>query len=272
MQDHPIAAHFPKMGAREYEALRADIAANGQQEQIVILEDMILDGRHRFRACRELGIEPRVREWAGECGTPAAFVVSMNLHRRHLTASQRASIAVSLASATASDRKIADRQATEGQGEIPELSLADAAAVMQVGKRTVEDAKVVMARGTEREKAMVREGKASVSSVAKEIRSGKPAIERGTGRKMKEVPKSRRPSPERLLAPKSMRELELIARVQEAVTNLFAMPPAADVIATICGAKGATVIEDRLPRATKWLNEFHDEWQRAKARNAVDGP
>lgn len=272
IQDHPIAKHFPKMSGEEFEALKADIAANGQQEPIILHEDKILDGRHRYRACQELELEPRTRKWTGECGTPAAFVASMNLHRRHLTASQRASIAVSLASPDGFDRKIADRQLTDRQGEKPGLSLEDAAAMMQVGKRTVEDAKVVMERGTEREKAVVREGVASASSVAKEIRSGKPAIERGMERKKKGVPKSRLASPERPPASKSARERELVTRVQVSVLNLFAMPPAAEMVATVRGAKGMTVIEDRLPGATNWLKDFHDEWERAKARDNGAGP
>jgi hypothetical protein len=35
----------------------------------------------------ELGIEPLVKEWEGT-GSPLAFIASMNLHRRHLSASQ----------------------------------------------------------------------------------------------------------------------------------------------------------------------------------------
>ena len=265
MQDHPIAALFPKMSTEEFQALKADIAANGQQELIVVHEHKILDGRHRYRACQELDIEPLMTEWAGECGTPAAFVASKNLHRRHLTASQRASIAVSLASSNGSDRKIADHQATDGPGEKPGLSLEDTAAVMQVGKRTVEDAKVVMERGTEREKEAVREGKASASSVAKEIRSGRPAKERGVERKKKKAPKNRAASPERPAAPKSTRELELIARVQSSVTDLYFMPPATEMVATVRAAKAAKTINDRLPRAARWLQDFYEEWERAKA-------
>ena len=53
----------------------------------------ILDGRNRYMVCRDLDVEPRFTRWDGR-GSAVAFVVSLNIHRRHLTASQRAAIAL----------------------------------------------------------------------------------------------------------------------------------------------------------------------------------
>ena len=39
------------------------------------------------------GTEPKTEVW-NECGSPVTFVISHNLYRRHLTASQRAAVAV----------------------------------------------------------------------------------------------------------------------------------------------------------------------------------
>ena len=60
--------------------------------------DRILDGRNSYRACLQLGLAPRFQPWDG-AGTPEAFVVSNNLHRRHLNESQRALVAARLANA-----------------------------------------------------------------------------------------------------------------------------------------------------------------------------
>lgn len=87
---HPIAELFPLMVGAEFDALKNDIAANGLREAIWLHPDdwSIIDGRNRYRACVELGIEPEYRTWDGE-GSLEALVDSLNLHRRHLTKEQR---------------------------------------------------------------------------------------------------------------------------------------------------------------------------------------
>lgn len=92
---HPAAQIFPLLDGDEFQALAADIDANGQLEPIWLTEDgCILDGRNRHRACIELGLTPTFRTYTGD--SPTSFVVSLNLHRRHLSASQRAALAVSV--------------------------------------------------------------------------------------------------------------------------------------------------------------------------------
>jgi N6-adenosine-specific RNA methylase IME4 len=84
------------MTDEEFEELKADIAANGLREPIWLHPDgRIIDGRHRYRACCELGLEPPFRTWDGQ-GSLVGLVVSLNLHRRHLSESQRAMVAAKL--------------------------------------------------------------------------------------------------------------------------------------------------------------------------------
>lgn len=93
MQPHPAANLFPLITGEDFEALKADIRANGQLEPIWTYQGQILDGRNRYRACVDLGLEPLTREWNGE-GSLVQFVLSLNLHRRHLSSSQRAVVAL----------------------------------------------------------------------------------------------------------------------------------------------------------------------------------
>lgn len=70
-----------------------DIAEQGQQEPILLHQGKVIDGRHRLRACRELGIEPVYKEVTYPEDRLPALILSLNLYRRHLTAAQKAMIA-----------------------------------------------------------------------------------------------------------------------------------------------------------------------------------
>lgn len=84
---HVYADIIPSMSESEYEQLRDDIAQHGLREPIWTLDGKILDGRHRWRACQELGLRPKTRPYTG--ADPLAFVVSLNLHRRHRSKRRR---------------------------------------------------------------------------------------------------------------------------------------------------------------------------------------
>jgi len=155
MEFHAVTNIFPAMGDDDYRQLLADIKANGLREPIWTYQGKIIDGRHRYRACLELGIQPRFREWDGN-GSLVQFVVSLNLHRRHLTSSQKAVVALDIERLLAEEAKERQRRAAAetnaklGRGEtltekIPEASRgesrAQAAAIVGTNARYVSDAK-----------------------------------------------------------------------------------------------------------------------------------
>lgn len=92
MPIHPAADLFPMLPASELQALADDIKANGQREPVVLWEGSVLDGRNRLAACRLVGVEPLTRT-LDACPDPLAFVLSLNLRRRHLSTSQLAMVA-----------------------------------------------------------------------------------------------------------------------------------------------------------------------------------
>jgi hypothetical protein len=83
---HPVALLFPALPPADYEALKEDIRRNGVKVPILVHGGQILDGRHRYQACRELGIRCLVIEWNGH--DPWLEVQSRNLIRRHLAKDQ----------------------------------------------------------------------------------------------------------------------------------------------------------------------------------------
>lgn len=91
---HPLCTLFPRMSDAEFTALRGDIRTHGQREPIMLLDGKVLDGGNRYRACIEEGIEPFCENFpAGS--DPVAYVLSVNLHRRHLSPGQQAAIVAS---------------------------------------------------------------------------------------------------------------------------------------------------------------------------------
>jgi ParB family chromosome partitioning protein len=140
MQVHPAAQMFPLMDGGEFEALAADIATNGLQELIVLDTDgAILDGRNRFRACEAAGVTPEFRVYEGD--DPVGFVVSANIHRRHLSETQRAMIAARLA--TLRDGVRRDRQGAQ----ICAPTQSEAAELLRVSRRGVQHARQVIDHG-----------------------------------------------------------------------------------------------------------------------------
>jgi hypothetical protein len=100
----------------QYADLRDDIERRGLMQAIVLHEGMVLDGRHRLRACEDTGVEPRFEEFNGP--SPVEFVLSLNVKRRHLTPSQRAAIAVEFLPAIEAEAR--ERQAkTQFAGREP---------------------------------------------------------------------------------------------------------------------------------------------------------
>lgn len=85
------------MQDQEFADLKRDIQENGLLEEIWLHPDgRIIDGRNRYMACVDLGIRPEYRTWNDDEGSLVLFVLSLNLHRRHLTSGQKAAIALEI--------------------------------------------------------------------------------------------------------------------------------------------------------------------------------
>ena len=108
-QDYPISdlsTIFPDMTPDEYEGLKASIRDEGLHDAITVWNGQILDGRHRYQACLELGVTPRF-EHLPDNVDPVGYVIARNVARRHLTTNLRAVIAGKLSqwSRPGGDRK-----------------------------------------------------------------------------------------------------------------------------------------------------------------------
>lgn len=83
---HPLSALFPEMEKSQQDDLNKDLQENGQRERGMVFEDMILDGWHRYLKMQGKFL---YRQFKGSYDDAVKYVISMNLHRRHLTDNQR---------------------------------------------------------------------------------------------------------------------------------------------------------------------------------------
>ena len=64
LEFHPVADLFPLLQGEAFQKLVADIQQNGLLEPILVdAERRIIDGRNRYLACLQAGVEPRFTEW-----------------------------------------------------------------------------------------------------------------------------------------------------------------------------------------------------------------
>lgn len=159
MKFHPLANIFPLLDGTDLAALTADILANGLREPITLHPDgSILDGRNRFVACVDAGVEPRFVTWDGS-GTALAYVLSLNLHRRHLDESQRAMVAAKIANlGEGRPGKTTDKTV---------VSQADAGKLLNVSVGSIQNARQVIDHGVPELVQAVERGEIPVTLAAK---------------------------------------------------------------------------------------------------------
>ncbi len=150
---HSMTHHFPFLHGEEMEDLIQDIRTNGLRHPIVLFENEILDGRNRYLACDQAGVTPRYECFSGTRQEAFRYMVSCNLHRRHLNESQRAMIAAELV-------KAAEEEGTR-------LSKSEAADLMNVSRSSLYSAKHVREKGTPSLIAEVQAGNLSVAMAEK---------------------------------------------------------------------------------------------------------
>ena len=155
---HDVAYLFPEMQEQEFEELKQDIGRNGLQMPILLYGGKVVDGRHRLRACTELGIVPRYEEMvAANDAAVKDAVLSRNVFRRHLKEGVRAMYGASLTNTT-----IGTNQHTAGA-----LSQQQVAKQLGISVDSLLRGKKVLKNGVPELVDAVAAGKINISSAAK---------------------------------------------------------------------------------------------------------
>lgn len=277
---HPLCTLFPRVTGREFTELVADIKANGLREPITTKNGMVLDGGNRYAACVEAGVEPQVVEYDG--GDIVAFVLSKNLHRRHMTEGQRAAIVASAQNWSNAHKQGRQpkpaRVPVSGDTDQPERapldSQADRAAAANVSERTQRKADKV-AKASPEIAAEVARGEKTLNQAVREIEPHKPVA--------KPEPAAADPR----IAELEAQVAELASNLESAVADIESLSRVADandkVAAALAEAKRyreqARVIEERnrglmneknaaLSQAKSWMRKCQAAEKKLKEAEA----
>jgi ParB-like chromosome segregation protein Spo0J len=166
---HRFADIFPMLPDDELQELAENIKARGLQEPITLYDGQILDGRNRYAACKIATVTPKMKVFDGTDEEALQFVASHNLHRRHLTASQRAMIAAKIA-----DMPVG-KPATDKTDTTPDkkpakkkTSISSAAKKLNVSPASVKKAKKIIKESPEKAK-QVETGTKSLDQAHQEV-------------------------------------------------------------------------------------------------------
>lgn len=225
MVRHPLSRRFGDWSAAEYQRLVDDINANGLHEDIVTLDGMVLDGWHRYRACVDLMIEPRMQEFDPTQSDPEAWTWGRNHVRRHSSPSvraievaQRTTFVLSgrpreLPQETREDRVSPSREGLSEKAKTTQQAAIEAG----VSAATMERARAVVQGGHEDLVAAVSGGHIAVKDAA-EIAKASPEVQkrevarRKAGRGEKKPPiKKARPEKARPVEPPKPAASDLVA-------------------------------------------------------------
>lgn len=152
---HPLANLFPLIEGQAFDDLVADVKANGLLDKIVILDGKIVDGRNRYRAGIAAGIIDAdapahngigMQPWCelylpAYQGDPLTWVLSKNLHRRHLDESQRSAVGARLETLGPSGKR------PDGADANLQRSRAEIGKIVNVSPRSIASSKKVLNEG-----------------------------------------------------------------------------------------------------------------------------
>ncbi len=159
LEFHPLADIFPLLTGEEFDDLKADIKQNGLLDPITLTPDrLILEGRNRYLASLEAGVEPKFETTREPQENWLSLIISRNVHRRHLTASQRAAVAAELVTTT-----LGDNQHSGGSAKLPRLDQSTAAKLFNASTRSVGDAVTVKNHSADLHDLVKAEGFRSMS-------------------------------------------------------------------------------------------------------------
>lgn len=135
LERHPLSLEFSlPMSQEERLSLGKDISRNGQHQEIILYQGMVLDGWERYMACLQHGVTPKFKTYEGH--NPGAVAFGTNAHRRKLSSVQKALLGA--------------RYLLHAQGEGEQVTQKEVAASVQVSLQRMNEV-VQLLRSSDKE-------------------------------------------------------------------------------------------------------------------------
>jgi 16S rRNA G966 N2-methylase RsmD len=181
---HPIADKFAMIEGDEFAELVESVRTSGLREPIKLdhTGTVLVDGRNRLRACEQAGVEPKF-ERLPESTDLVAYIIDVNIHRRHLTTGQRAMLALDILPAIEEQTPVGRPPKTSAdlhsfpepkQPKSDSRSAAKAAKLTGTSGRAIGQAKRVAEHSPELAK-QVATGEKSLDNAEKQVKREKAA-------------------------------------------------------------------------------------------------
>ena len=164
-----LALIFPPLSQAEFQAMVQSIRERGLQKPVILWRGQIIDGRHRYEACLQAGVEPHFQELP-EDSNPFDRVLDENVARRHMNESQRAIAAHRLWEGSSGGWT--GLGLPDGGANLHRFSLQEAANRFNVSRRLVAHAGRVVGRDSRAVpelKLAAEQGTVSVSDASKAV-------------------------------------------------------------------------------------------------------
>lgn len=201
MEEHELSKLLSPLSKDEYNVLLESMRTFGfrKSNPITLYDGAILDGRHRYKAATELGIEPSYETFEGTIQDAAKLVAFNQMGRRNLNESQRALFASKIATMERGDNRFTtDRPANlqvytlptipnvgYGSEALPKISVPQAAEMMNVSERLVRTINAIERQAPELIERIER-GEMTANEASREIK--KASVIEKTFKQAPEIP------------------------------------------------------------------------------------
>lgn len=156
---HRLATIFPELSSDEFKDMKASIQKIGLLEPITLWRKQIIDGRHRYLACREINYNLTEHDFYNLSydANPGEYVLAKNNTRRHMDESQRAMAASEVL-------------------QIMPMTVEEVSEVMNVSDRSVKKATYVQKEAVPEIKEAVKQGNVSLDDAERVIRAAEKEV------------------------------------------------------------------------------------------------